>query len=246
MPDAFAQLEDQDIDSRVVLDYTSRDFTAIRSQLVGLARGLMPEWETAGEASDMGTLLHGDLRLHGRRDALLHRPHGVGGVPRLGHPPAVGAVHRQHARLHPDRSAVGVGDAGVRHRRQRHREGDDPGGHPSPQRSEQRRRPHRLRNGPRGRARSDGGPQDPRRHRLRHRGHRPARPPARCLLWLTEHRVRDPRQGRRLRLHLDQVSREGGQLVEWTYIANLSLARPDAAAVHHLPRRPGSDARRVR
>jgi hypothetical protein len=57
MPDAFAQLEDQDIDSRVVLDYTSRDFTAIRSQLVGLARGLMPEWETAGEASDMGTLL---------------------------------------------------------------------------------------------------------------------------------------------------------------------------------------------
>jgi hypothetical protein len=57
MPDAFAQLEDQDIDSRVVLDYTSRDFTAIRSQLVGLARGLMPEWETAGEPSDFGTLL---------------------------------------------------------------------------------------------------------------------------------------------------------------------------------------------
>ena len=43
--------------SRVVLDYTSRDFTAIRSQLIGLARGLMPEWETAGEASDFGTLL---------------------------------------------------------------------------------------------------------------------------------------------------------------------------------------------
>jgi hypothetical protein len=57
MPDAFAQLEDQDIDSRVVLDYTSRDFTAIRSQLVGLAKGLMPEWETAGEPSDFGTLL---------------------------------------------------------------------------------------------------------------------------------------------------------------------------------------------
>ena len=57
MPDAFAQLEDLDIDSRVVLDYTSRDFTAIRSQLVGLAKGLMPEWETAGEASDFGTLL---------------------------------------------------------------------------------------------------------------------------------------------------------------------------------------------
>ena len=57
MPDAFASLEDQDIDSRVVLDYTSRDFTAIRSQLVGLARGLMPDWQTAGEASDFGTLL---------------------------------------------------------------------------------------------------------------------------------------------------------------------------------------------
>jgi nucleotide-binding universal stress UspA family protein len=57
MPDAFAQLERQDIDSRIVLDYTSRDFTAIRSQLVGLARGLMPDYETAGEASDFGTLL---------------------------------------------------------------------------------------------------------------------------------------------------------------------------------------------
>ena len=43
--------------SRVVLDYTSRDFTSIRAQLVGLAKGLMPEWETAGEAPDFGTLL---------------------------------------------------------------------------------------------------------------------------------------------------------------------------------------------
>ena len=43
--------------SNVVLDYTCRDFTAIRSQLVGLAKGLMPEWQTAGEASDFGTLL---------------------------------------------------------------------------------------------------------------------------------------------------------------------------------------------
>ena len=51
-------LEDEDVHrSRVVLDYTSRDFTAIRAQLVGLAKGLMPEWETAGEASDFGTLL---------------------------------------------------------------------------------------------------------------------------------------------------------------------------------------------
>jgi hypothetical protein len=54
MPDVFSTLEDS---SNVVLDYTSRDFTAIRSQLVGLARGFMPEWETIGEASDFGTLL---------------------------------------------------------------------------------------------------------------------------------------------------------------------------------------------
>jgi baseplate J-like protein len=43
--------------SRVVLDYTSRDFAAIRAQLIGLAKGFMPEWETAGEAGDFGTLL---------------------------------------------------------------------------------------------------------------------------------------------------------------------------------------------
>lgn len=43
--------------SRVVLDYTSRDFAAIRAQLVGLAKGFMPEWETAGESGDFGTLL---------------------------------------------------------------------------------------------------------------------------------------------------------------------------------------------
>jgi hypothetical protein len=55
MPDVFSTV--QDIDSKVVLDYTSRDFTAIRAQLVGLARGLMPEWETVGEPSDFGTLL---------------------------------------------------------------------------------------------------------------------------------------------------------------------------------------------
>lgn len=55
MPDVFSTVED--VESHVVLDYTSRDFTAIRAQLVGLARGIMPEWETAGEASDFGTLL---------------------------------------------------------------------------------------------------------------------------------------------------------------------------------------------
>ena len=51
-------LDDEDAyRSNVVLDYTSRDFTAIRSQLIGLAHGLMPEWQTVGETSDFGTLL---------------------------------------------------------------------------------------------------------------------------------------------------------------------------------------------
>ena len=51
-------LDDQTIEqSKVVLDYTSRDYVAIRTQLVGLAKGLMPDWQTAGEAGDMGTLI---------------------------------------------------------------------------------------------------------------------------------------------------------------------------------------------
>lgn len=41
----------------ITLDYTSRDYTAIRSQLVGLAKGFIPEWQTVGEAGDFGTLL---------------------------------------------------------------------------------------------------------------------------------------------------------------------------------------------
>ncbi len=54
----IVSLDDQSIEqSKVVLDYTSRDFTAIRSQLVGLAQGLMPDWKTVGESSDFGTLL---------------------------------------------------------------------------------------------------------------------------------------------------------------------------------------------
>lgn len=43
--------------NRVVLDYTSRDYKAIRSMLVGLAKGFMPEWTTVGETGDFGTLL---------------------------------------------------------------------------------------------------------------------------------------------------------------------------------------------
>ena len=43
--------------NRIVLDYTSRDYKAIRSMLVGLAKGLLPEWQTVGETGDFGTLL---------------------------------------------------------------------------------------------------------------------------------------------------------------------------------------------
>lgn len=41
----------------VMLDYTSRDYEAIRAQLVGLAQGFLPEWQTVGETNDFGTLL---------------------------------------------------------------------------------------------------------------------------------------------------------------------------------------------
>lgn len=44
-------------DGEIVLDYTARDFEAIRSLLVGVARGTIPEWVTVGEANDFGTLL---------------------------------------------------------------------------------------------------------------------------------------------------------------------------------------------
>jgi uncharacterized phage protein gp47/JayE len=41
----------------LILDYTARDFDAIRSMLVGIARGKFPEWRTVGESNDFGTLL---------------------------------------------------------------------------------------------------------------------------------------------------------------------------------------------
>src|SRR6478736_59076 len=47
----------QTVSSAVVLDYTSRDFEAIRSLLVGIGRGKFPEWVTLGETADFGTLL---------------------------------------------------------------------------------------------------------------------------------------------------------------------------------------------
>lgn len=57
-------------ENRVVLDYTSRDFDSIRSLLVGIAQGKFPEWLTLGEAGDFGTLLlelmayMGDIQHH--------------------------------------------------------------------------------------------------------------------------------------------------------------------------------------
>jgi hypothetical protein len=50
-------IDDESIKPRPELDYTSRDFTAIRAQLIGLAKGIMPEWTTSGESADFGTLL---------------------------------------------------------------------------------------------------------------------------------------------------------------------------------------------
>jgi hypothetical protein len=50
-------LDEEALKNQAILDYTSRDFVAIRAQLVGLAKGIMPDWSTAGEASDFGTLL---------------------------------------------------------------------------------------------------------------------------------------------------------------------------------------------
>ena len=50
-------LDDESVKDRAILDYTSRDFTSIRAQLIGLAQGIMPDWQTAGEAGDFGTLL---------------------------------------------------------------------------------------------------------------------------------------------------------------------------------------------
>jgi hypothetical protein len=43
--------------NRIVLDYTSRDYKAIRSMLVGLAKGILPDWQTVGDTGDFGTLL---------------------------------------------------------------------------------------------------------------------------------------------------------------------------------------------
>ena len=46
-----------DEDTQAILDYTARDFDTIRSMLVGIGKGLYPEWTTIGEANDFGTLL---------------------------------------------------------------------------------------------------------------------------------------------------------------------------------------------
>lgn len=44
-------------DTQPILDYSARDFDTIRSMLVGIAKGVFPEWRTVGEANDFGTLL---------------------------------------------------------------------------------------------------------------------------------------------------------------------------------------------
>jgi hypothetical protein len=43
--------------NQIVLDYTSRDFDAIRAMMVGIGQGVFPEWVTLGEPGDFGTLL---------------------------------------------------------------------------------------------------------------------------------------------------------------------------------------------
>lgn len=55
--------------NRVVLDYTSRDYKSIRSMLVGLAKGIMPDWQTVGETGDFGTLL---LELYAYMGDVMH------------------------------------------------------------------------------------------------------------------------------------------------------------------------------
>lgn len=55
--------------NRIVLDYTSRDYKAIRSMLVGLAKGIMPDWQTVGETGDFGTLL---LELYAYMGDVMH------------------------------------------------------------------------------------------------------------------------------------------------------------------------------
>ena len=110
----LVSLEDEVVyRSNVVLDYTCRDFTAIRAQLVGLAKGLMPEWQTAGEASDFGTLLLELFSYMGDVMHYLHRPHCQRGVPRHGDTSTERAVHRRHARIQAYRTAGCVGRAAV-------------------------------------------------------------------------------------------------------------------------------------
>src|SRR4051794_18234958 len=53
----LVSLDDEGLKNRLILDYTSRDFTALRSELVRLANTIMPEWTTVGETSDFGTVI---------------------------------------------------------------------------------------------------------------------------------------------------------------------------------------------
>jgi hypothetical protein len=53
----LVSLDEEGLKSRLILDYTNRDFTGIRSELIRLAHTMMPEWKTVGESSDFGTVL---------------------------------------------------------------------------------------------------------------------------------------------------------------------------------------------
>jgi len=53
----LVSLDDEGLKNRLILDYTNRDFTALRSELVRLAHTIMPEWTTVGETTDFGTVI---------------------------------------------------------------------------------------------------------------------------------------------------------------------------------------------
>ena len=73
----------------------------------------MPEWKTAGEAADFGTLMMELFAYMG--DTLNFYIDRTASEAFLAHggAPAVGDVHRRHAGIHPDRPARSVGDSHV-------------------------------------------------------------------------------------------------------------------------------------
>ena len=145
----IVSLDDQSIEqSKVVLDYTSRDFTAIRSQLIGLAQGLMPDWKTVGESSDFGTLL---IELFSYMGDVLNFY-----IDRTASEAFLGtAVRRQSVLYIADMlgyTPIGQQAASVKLFFAQDAEADEtitiPKGYAGPQRDERRREPDRLRDEP--------------------------------------------------------------------------------------------------